>query len=1372
MEYYLGLDMGTTSVGWAVTDKEYNILRAKGKDLWGIREFDEAETAVTRRTNRVARRRRQRQVVRIGMLKDYFHDEIVKADPFFYQRLENSKYWADDKDEELKSVNAFFDDENFKDKDYFKKYPTIFHLRKDLIENDAKHDIRLVFLALLNMFKHRGHFLYENIENTGRDFDDLFRTLKIELENVCELELTDFSSEELNNILEIMGCRDFSKTEKSEKVAEIFKIDKRKDKKIFELIKTMCGRSTDANIIFDLKDVDSKTKIDFTSSQYEETKESLITAIGEDNFTIIELLKSIHDISLLNSILHGDNLDKYLSNARVKSYEQHHSDLSKLKRIVKKHFPDDYNYYFRSSEKDSYSAYIGTKNSNGVKCRRIESDNEAFFKNLKKKLESVPEKESDEDILYVLDAIEKEQFLPKQLTSANGVIPNQLHAVEMEKILENAGKHYGFLLERDESGLTTIERIIQLFRFQIPYYVGPTVPGTGKKGENRWIVRKEEGRVLPWNIDDKIDRQKTSEEFIIRMTRQCTYLSGEKALPKHSLLYERYCVLNEINNLKINGEKISVELKQDIFNDLFMQGKKVTRKKLLNYLMNVKGVIETEQQLSGIDIDINNFLSSVGKFKEIFGEKIKEDKYKKIAEEIIFISTVHGQNKEIIKNEIEKNYGSELDEKQIKRITGFKFNDWGNLSKEFLEMQGCKKTEGIAYSLISMMWEENLNLMELINSDDFTYKENLADKTQKAKQTLSEVSFEDLEDYYFSNPVKRMIWQTIGVIKDIKKVMGGEPKRLFVEMTRSHEKDPKRTVSRANQFKTLYKSIKEADRDWIKEIEKAEDDGTIRSKKMYLYLTQMGRCMYSGERIELSELFKTTYDIDHIYPRHFVKDDSIESNLVLVKKEKNAHKSDNYPIETEIRNAQKAFWESLKEKGFISAKKFERLTGNAPLTDEQKADFIARQMVETSQATKGVADIIKMLLPDTEIVYAKASNVSGFRQQFDFPKSRLINDHHHDHDAYLNIVVGNVYLTKFTRNPRNFIKEASKDEKKYNYNLSRMYDRDVQRAGEVAWIAPDSMEEIKKSSKDNENQVPKYKGGTFETVRKMFSKNTPLLSRYSFEACGEISNATLYGKEKAKGDGYIPLKPSDKKMLDRAKYGGFGSVSIAYFFLVEHELRGKKVRTIEALPFYLKDKLEKTEPDLKNFCIEKLGLINPSIRLKRIKVQSLLKKNGFLMHLSGKAGNDILVRNAVNLNMDCEQMRYIKKIEKYGGDSKNIKLNLQEISYEKNVALFEELLKKHNDTIFAKRPTPCGKQIEKGKEEFKKIALEKQVKVLNEILSLTIIGKAEGDLQDIGGSKITGRMKINKKISDADEFKLICQSPTGIYSKEIDLLTI
>ena len=43
--YYLGLDMGTSSCGWSVTDEEYHVLRRHGKALWGVRLFEGAKTA-------------------------------------------------------------------------------------------------------------------------------------------------------------------------------------------------------------------------------------------------------------------------------------------------------------------------------------------------------------------------------------------------------------------------------------------------------------------------------------------------------------------------------------------------------------------------------------------------------------------------------------------------------------------------------------------------------------------------------------------------------------------------------------------------------------------------------------------------------------------------------------------------------------------------------------------------------------------------------------------------------------------------------------------------------------------------------------------------------------------------------------------------------------------------------------------------------------------------------------------------------------------------------------------------------------------------------------------------------------------------------
>ena len=79
-EYFIGLDMGTSSVGWAVTDPEYNIIKKAGKALWGVRLFDEASTAKDRRLHRAARRRTQRRAHRIDLLQELFAPEISIAE--------------------------------------------------------------------------------------------------------------------------------------------------------------------------------------------------------------------------------------------------------------------------------------------------------------------------------------------------------------------------------------------------------------------------------------------------------------------------------------------------------------------------------------------------------------------------------------------------------------------------------------------------------------------------------------------------------------------------------------------------------------------------------------------------------------------------------------------------------------------------------------------------------------------------------------------------------------------------------------------------------------------------------------------------------------------------------------------------------------------------------------------------------------------------------------------------------------------------------------------------------------------------------------------------------------------------------------------
>lgn len=99
------------------------------------------------------------------------------------------------------------------------------------------------------------------------------------------------------------------------------------------------------------------------------------------------------------------------------------------------------------------------------------------------------------------------------------------------------------------------------------------------------MQRKSEGTIYPWNFSEIVDEEESARHFIQRMTNYCTYLPTEDVLPKYSPMYSRFMVLNELNNLRLDGQAISVPLKQQIFTELFMKKRKVTQKSLKQYLV-------------------------------------------------------------------------------------------------------------------------------------------------------------------------------------------------------------------------------------------------------------------------------------------------------------------------------------------------------------------------------------------------------------------------------------------------------------------------------------------------------------------------------------------------------------------------------------------------------------------------------------------------------------------------------------------------------------------------------------------------------------------------------------------------------------------
>ena len=1374
--WYLGLDIGTASVGWAATDTEYKVIRKNRKRLWGVRLFEEATTAEERRNYRSGRRRLQRRKWRLNLLEELFASEIEKVDKTFFLRLKESQYHYEDKTHKV--PYAIFNDKSYTDKDYYKEYPTIYHLRAKLI-SEENPDIRRVFLAIHHILKNRGHFLLQ-----GQSFRD--GNLNNLIKELLELDILHVGFDVTEEIAGKIANISLEKKTLTDKVNDLKKLYP-KEKQLLEVFRLIFGGKTTLDKLFSIdeyKDLDASIKsISFKEKIYEEVRHDYEQVLS-NYIELLDLAKLVYDSIILSDI---KKEGKTLSESKVELYEKHKDDLLKLKQLVKNDskLSEDkkielYSTIFKE-DKDKGTNYVNyiRKSEEGKGCNY-----EDFKKFLVKELAKLEESSTKEKIFRDL---ELEEFLPLQRTKDNSVVPYQIHKEELVKILENAAKYHNFFDKKDESGYSVKEKIIQLLEFRIPYYVGPLNSSKKAKEDGfAWSVRYkgyENTPVTPWNYEKVIDESSSAEKFITNLTNKCTYLKGEDVLPKNSLLYSEFALLNELNALKYDGNRISLEARNVIIDKLFkQQGKKVTKTSIKN-LLKAEGYIDGKGEISGIDLTVKNDLKSYRDFKDILGDKFNSEH----VENIILWITLYGESRKLIKAKIEAVYGDIYSEEEIAKMSRLTYKDWGRFSRKLLTEIVSKKLyneeTGECLNIIGAMRQNNILFMELL-ADRFDYLEQITDYNKELQRDVTEITPEILDDLYVSPSVKRSIWQTVRIVEELKKIIGCAPAKIFVETTRSNKDKKAPTDSRKKQLELFYKAVKKD----VKELEteigalnfevlnerlSSEEPSKLKAKKLYLYYTQLGRCMYSGETIDITQLYTNAYDIDHIYPQSKVKDDSF-TNTVLVKREYNAAKTDRYPLGSDIQTpSNRRFWKFLKEKGLITDEKYNRLVRTEEFSDEELTGFIARQLVETSQSVKAVAGILGELNPETSICYSKAENVSSFRQNFgkikdgnrksdnteQLIKVREINDFHHAKDAYLNVVVGNVYDTKFTRNVFNFIKDK-KDGRKYS--LNNVFYENASNSNTVAW-------EMDK---------------TIHQVEKVMNNNNILVTRRTSEQKGGLFDATVYKAKvaaKAKEGVYYPLKTSDTIVKDVTKYGGFTKIKIAYYSIFEYTLVNKKgeekITRIIPIPIYISQNIKddttliefgKTQINIK----EGEKIKNFNLKYRKLCIGDLVNIDNYIYYVGGKTDDNFVYDSAVQVVIDKESEKYIKLLSKYQSWKKENKDGelWETITSEKNIRLYNILVEKMNTSVFTnKKHSKYAELIDQITiNKFKSLIEENQSKLLLEILNLITNKKTTFDLKDIGIKVGRGRFSFN--LTKLKKFSVIEQSVTGFYEKEITII--
>ena len=1209
-KWYLGLDIGTNSVGFCATDTEYNILTKNSKLQCGSRLFEDAKDASERRLYRSSRRRMARKKERINLLQQFFDQAISSVDPAFFIRLKESNYHLEDKSTGTASKYPLFNDPDFTDIEYFKKYPTIYHLRCALMNDDIT-DPRLLYLACHHLIKYRGHFLFEQFNSdSDADLIGLVDAINDDLNGIFseENETNDIllSTENVSQIYEIINDKKVSDKDQWFSIFQI--LNPTANKIVKKICDTLKGSKIDLKSIAPSLEIDDDLKeslkdFRFGSEQFDDTYSLLEQYLDDQHLSLLMHLKQFYDFISLNRILSGFNT---VAAAMVDRYNLHHEQLLAFKRFVKKYKPESYNSFFRKNfvydrKKDSngtYQNYVKSNKSNGKKVLAysalciekkqqghipVIATYETFLSYTKKFIDTceknIPEIINDEDFKIIKSGLESDNFCKKHNLKENSYIPYQLTLKELDLILNRQRKNFSFLTD------DVVDKIKKILTFKIPYYVGPL--SEKDKGMFSWIVKKpghEKQKVLPWNFDDIVDRAASGEEFIKRMTSKCTYLRNEDVLPKQSLLYQKYLVLNELNNVSIDNNKIDQNIKKAIFEELCCKGIKLSKTKIENFLRD-KHLISKENHVT-YNGSFNESLSSFDKLKNILGDKFNDT----MCEDIILWHTVFANEKDPVKSRIIEKYGQELNPSLIDKLSRLAFTGWGRLSRRFLAELGTTdvRTGETALSIIHLLEDTNLNLMQILNSDNYSPSFINLVNQENTLDTSETLNYDYVKNLYCSPTVKRSIWQAIRISKELTQINGCDPEKIFIEVTRTNDLKNKGKVtdSRRKQLQDKFnktKKIKDDLSQLLDEFNKRTDLREFRGDRLYLYFMQLGRCMYSGEKINLDELYdRNLYDIDHIYPQSIILDDSLD-NKVLVKRHINAVKSDNYPLSSDIRNSQRAFWDMLKKYDFISETKYNRLISSKELTSDIIGGFLNRQLVSTNIAVKETAKALSQIYPgNNRIVYSKAGHVSDFRHKFRIVKCREINNIHHGHDAYLNIVVGNVWHSTYLRywNSNCTFNE--------NNALNKLFDKDKPGFWSTSYL----------------DKIRNYILNSDKYLNKFVVTKTPI------DRKGSFYDATIYPK----GVAQFPLH--NTSAYDIKKSGGYKNQYASYVCAVEYKNK-KGITETDILPVFIKDRNEASQ-NMKEYVSRNFGVESTRLIYSHIPFDSLLEVDGVRYYLRGR----------------------------------------------------------------------------------------------------------------------------------------------------------
>lgn len=520
-------------------------------------------------------------------------------------------------------------------------------------------------------------------------------------------------------------------------------------------------------------------------------------------------------------------------------------------------------------------------------------------------------------------------------------------------------------------------------------------------------------------------------ELLEKMLGKCTFEKDEPRAPKNSYTFERFMLLQKVNNLTIYNEhkeknEISPEQREEIIKMAYTQSEikySQLRKKLaltdkmkfadLNYHQIKKQEILPEEDIIK-NIENKKFVKLEGWHKIRLALKSNncEDKFEFIKQNpelqnIIADALVRNKTDDTIRNYLkERNIDNEI----IEAILNINFTKFGHLSYKAMKKIIPELEKGLQYD-------------KACTEVGYEFK----GKSNQLQYKLPPIS--ELDDVILNPVVLRAVSQTRKVINAIIDKYGS-PKAIYIETARELSKSyDERTAleKRRNENEKNNEKIKE----YIKENFHFEPK-PFDIVKMKLWKEQDGKCAYSLKPIPAERLYEENYvQVDHIIPFSRSFDDSY-NNKVLVLTDENQRKKERTPFEYFGEDEDR--WRKFEEYVNLTYKFNLRKSRNLLIKkfDEEKSkDWIQRNINDTKYISKFMYNYItnNLKFADSELK-RKVYNINGqataiLRHCWGIKKDRNESDKHHAQDAVIIACATNQNIKKVSDYSRRKILHAN-----------------------------------------------------------------------------------------------------------------------------------------------------------------------------------------------------------------------------------------------------------------------------------------------------------------------------------------------------------